>query len=415
MKKVLLFTGLALLVILFSTCDRQEEDKQPIACFNYSPSSPEVNDPIAFNSCSTDAQIYSWNFGDGSATSSDISPSHSYSSAGQFTVSLKVWNKNNVDEETQIVTVTSGEVTQPVACFNPSSTSVKIGVSITFTNCSTNATSYSWNLGDGTTSTETSPSHSYSTEGQYSVVLKAWNGTNFDEEAQIITITGGTTNDPVACFTMDPISANVNNDIYFYNCSQNATSYKWDFYNDGSVDFTDKDLIIYFSEPGTFDVKLTVVSSTGDENSVIHSIVINPGVFDPWVYDMDVRWATHYFNDFSSSGDWPEETTSDYSSIISDDVYSITNYTTGNYWTFWTNNASMPSSTENYDYEAYFKVIYDNGNYGDGIFWALDPDNFDYYFYVFSPYNSIGYYLAGQYASKTWTNWFCRMATGRIC
>ena len=237
MKKILLFTSLAVIGILFSTCDRKEEDKQPVACFSPSSSNTTVGTTIAFNNCSTDAQIYSWNFGDGTATSSEVSPSHSFASAGQFTVTLKAWYKNNVDEETQIITVTGGNV--------------------------------------------------------------------------------------VACFTFNPSSAVTNETVAFTNCSEGASSYKWDFQSDGVIERTDENPSVYFTDAGTYDVKLTAVSASGAENSVTHSIVISPGAgFDPKVYKIDsyVSWSTVYYNDFTSSGDFYEGTDTDCSGVISGGV-----------------------------------------------------------------------------------------------
>jgi len=49
---------------------------------------------------------------------------------------------------------------------------------VTFTNFSQNATTYEWNFGDGQTSTEASPVHTYTTAGNYTVVLTAKNSAN---------------------------------------------------------------------------------------------------------------------------------------------------------------------------------------------------------------------------------------------
>jgi len=44
--------------------------------------------PISFTNNSTNASNYTWDFGDGTATSSDNSPSHTYSAVGTYTVQL---------------------------------------------------------------------------------------------------------------------------------------------------------------------------------------------------------------------------------------------------------------------------------------------------------------------------------------
>ncbi len=84
----------------------------PIASFTYTPASPTVSDTVQFTEqCSdTDGSItsYSWDFGDGS-TSSQQDPTHSYGSAGSYTVSLEVEDDDGATTTaTQTVDVTSG-------------------------------------------------------------------------------------------------------------------------------------------------------------------------------------------------------------------------------------------------------------------------------------------------------------------
>ncbi|HRH38197.1 MAG TPA: PKD domain-containing protein, partial [Flavobacteriales bacterium] len=50
-----------------------------------------VNTPVVFINNSVNGDTYSWNFGDG-ATSEDVSPSHTYTLPGTYTVVLDVMN-----------------------------------------------------------------------------------------------------------------------------------------------------------------------------------------------------------------------------------------------------------------------------------------------------------------------------------
>lgn len=92
-----------------------------------------------------------------------------------------------------------------IADFMSSSTTVCSGGSITFTNLSTGATSYAWTFIDGAssqTSTLTNPIITYSTPGNYAVILTASNSATSDTEiktgyitvipAATITLTSGT-------------------------------------------------------------------------------------------------------------------------------------------------------------------------------------------------------------------------------
>ena len=79
----------------------------PVASFSASTRSGFAPLTIAFTSTSARAASYEWNFGDGSAASTAANPSHTYSTAGKYTVSLKVTNEfgNNTKTETDYITV----------------------------------------------------------------------------------------------------------------------------------------------------------------------------------------------------------------------------------------------------------------------------------------------------------------------
>jgi PKD repeat protein len=79
----------------------------------------------------------------------------------------------------------------PVASFSASSTALTCDGFVQFTDESTNTpTSWLWNFGDGTTSTLQDPSHQYTTNGTYTVSLKATNayGNNTSTLTNYITV-----------------------------------------------------------------------------------------------------------------------------------------------------------------------------------------------------------------------------------
>lgn len=93
----MLITG----VMAFSACQ-----KQPKACFE-APSTATVGQTVSFNaSCSMDAHHYEWSFGDG-GTSMSANPTHTYNTAGTYTVKLMTMSKNSkkMDESSKTITV----------------------------------------------------------------------------------------------------------------------------------------------------------------------------------------------------------------------------------------------------------------------------------------------------------------------
>ena len=399
MKKLLnVILSLTILGLYFS-CEQIEETKTPNACFTPSKTTAHVDELISFDNCSTDATSYLWDFGD-DATSAEISPTHFYEEAGQFVVKLRATNGSKIDETTVVIDI---EDIDPVACFTISPSTAEVNTAVTFTNCSENATSYQWDFNsDGTIDSELeNPVIEFYIAGTYTIKLIAISDAGTDNVTHQMTITNSTSN-LLACFTVSPNPAGLNESVTFTNCSTGATSYEWDFNNDGTSDSDYENPIVTFTQAGTYTVKLTAHSSTSS-HSVTHQLVINAGVIDPKVYTLPVSWVEHYTNEFNASGDWTEETTSDYSAAISGGLYTITNYTTENSWFFWTNAVTMPATTDDYDLEIYYKVNYDNVTQGSGLFWGLNSSTFEYYYYRFTPYNGSGYFTIGDKDIAAWS------------
>lgn len=117
---------------------------------------------------------YSWNFGDGS-TSTAQNPSHSYTTAGAYTVSLSVTGPggSNTGTKASYINVSQPTVTSPpVSGFTVDKTSGAAPLTVNFASTSTGSiNSYNWSFGDGTGSTAQNPSHAYGAAGTYTVAL----------------------------------------------------------------------------------------------------------------------------------------------------------------------------------------------------------------------------------------------------
>jgi len=144
----------------------------PVAEFAGDPTGGIVPLTVDFADQSTGAPAsWNWTFGDG-GTSTAQNPSHTYNSAGTYTVSLTVTNAEGNDTETKTDYITVDPIPAPVAAFSGSPTSGTVPLTVEFTDESTgNITSWSWNFGDGGTSTAQNPSHEYAAAGTYTVSL----------------------------------------------------------------------------------------------------------------------------------------------------------------------------------------------------------------------------------------------------
>jgi PKD repeat protein len=147
---------------------------------------------------------YSWNFGDGSATSTTQNPSHGYTAAGTYTATLTVTDSASpAHTATSTQTITVSNSTSPLsatASGNP--TSGQIPLTTNFSGSAAGGTppySYSWNFGDSGSSSNTStaqnPSHTYNTVGSYTATLTVTDGAS---PVHTATATVAVTADPVA-------------------------------------------------------------------------------------------------------------------------------------------------------------------------------------------------------------------------
>jgi len=166
----------------------------PVANFSGTPTSGTAPLAVAFADLSTGGPTsWAWTFGDG-GTSTAQNPSHTYTAAGTYTVSLTATNTNGSDGETKTgyITVTQPNTDPPVADFSGTPTSGDAPLNVSFTDLSTNSpTSWAWTFGEGGTSTAQNPSHTYTSAGTFTVALTATNayGSDSDTKTAYVTVT----------------------------------------------------------------------------------------------------------------------------------------------------------------------------------------------------------------------------------
>lgn len=212
-----------------------------------------------------------WDFGNGT-TSTQQNPSAIYTTAGSFSVTLKVTNDKGCSKtfsRANYIVVPTGVTasftnSQPTTCSPPST--------ITFTNNSTGppTLSYLWDFGDGNTSTLQNPTHTYTGSGTFTVILTTTSTAGCEDTAMSspITIGGYTTT-----FTA-PATACINEVVSFTNTSVPApVSSSWSF-GDGNTAST-LNATHSYAATGTYNVWLHNIYNNC-RDSVLNTITINP-------------------------------------------------------------------------------------------------------------------------------------------
>jgi PKD repeat protein len=165
-----------------------------IAEFSGSPTSGCATLTVNFTDQSTgDITSWDWDFGDGTPHSGNQNPTHQYTSAGDYTVTLTVTGSCGSDDEikTNYIHVDAA----PVAAFYGNPTSGDVPLTVNFYDQSTGAvTSWDWDFGDGTPhSSAQNPVHEYTSKGLYTVTLTVSGpcGSDGETKTDYINVTEG--------------------------------------------------------------------------------------------------------------------------------------------------------------------------------------------------------------------------------
>lgn len=221
-----------------------------------------TNDPVA---------SYLWNFGNG-ATSTQASPTTTYTQQGSYTVSLTITTASGCTE-TLVVQDMVRAGKKPQASFTALPTTICAFETVSFTNTSIEGTGWIWDFGDGASSTEESPIHQYSDTGTFSVQLIVDNYGCRDT----VTLTDlVTVKPPIALFDIE-IDCEDKLFRQFRDRSIGATTWQWDF-GDGSSS-TEQNPIHRYTQYGTYTVQLTVTNDTCSNTTQLE-IKVGGGVPD---------------------------------------------------------------------------------------------------------------------------------------
>lgn len=216
---------------------------------------------------------WEWNFGDGTATSSQQNPNHGYTNPGSYNVQLVAFAGSGCSD-----TITGSITVNPMPTADFNFTSVCDGNQLPFTDVSNVSggviTSWNWNFGDGNTSTAQNPTNAYPGAGSYNVQL-------------IVTTDSGCVDTvvkgvdvypvPVADFSRSSVCEGLNtqfNDQSSIN-GGSILSWIWDF-GDGSSNQSGQNTSHLYGGSGSFQTTLIVTTANGCVDSITKTVWVNP-------------------------------------------------------------------------------------------------------------------------------------------
>ncbi len=205
-----------------------------------------------------------WDFGDGSIPSPDTDPTHNYTTAGTYTVTLTGIDMNGC-ENSAAYDIEILELPDITFSFTDNFECEDVDVSFTSTSAS-NIVNYQWDFGDGNFSQLPNPSHPYNNADNYvaSLTVTDDNGcvNTFSDDVFIIA-------NPVADFTFPNQVYCVPATITFTNNSIDNNDNQWDFGD--SFTSTNTNPTHTYNVPGIYTVTLSVIN--GDCADLITQLI----------------------------------------------------------------------------------------------------------------------------------------------
>jgi PKD repeat protein len=154
------------------------------------------------------------------------------------------------------------------ARFSTSADSGCVPVTVHFSNSSGAIGGVYWDFGDGDTSTAWAPTHTYTTPGDFNVMLVAFSGSQYGNCSDTLFMPAKIkAHQPKANFSTPDIYACAPYLVHFVDSSFQADSYLWDFGD--SATSTNASPEHVYTQPGIYTVTLTVRSNMGECSDVM--------------------------------------------------------------------------------------------------------------------------------------------------
>lgn len=237
----------------------------PVAEISVASTDVDLGSPLRFTARSlTDPARFRWDFGDG-RTSAQQSVDHVFLEEGNFSVVL--FAENDAGDDTARVSIRVTAPTRPpVAAIASLPDIIEVGEEITLTSLATNSPDTElWSFGDGTSDSGPVVTHTWDAPGDYILRLIATNAAGEDSITQTVEVVPQLPAPRAIIGSFDD-SPWVGQSVVFFDESQNATSWFWDFGDGGTS--TAQNPLHTFTAAGPTTVTLVVTNRNGEDTDI---------------------------------------------------------------------------------------------------------------------------------------------------
>lgn len=227
---------------------------------------------VDFINASTGFDSYVWDFGDGTTSTSTLSPGKTYTTEGTYNASLTVSSSSTGCVVKRTATF---KIQQIDAAFNLSETNPCLGEFFNLTDKSKSAVRWQWNFDDGSSNVFTQhAAKAYNVPGIYDVKLTAFDSDGCSDDyvapVEVLDVRGDFTFDAVShCdyLSVDFIDASV------VGSGLTINDWKWDFGDQQNG--AGQNISHEYQDEGVYTVKLTLTTDGLKECSATRFNVIN--------------------------------------------------------------------------------------------------------------------------------------------
>ena len=257
---------------------------------------------VNFTNTSTSGVTWEWSFGDGTSNSNLASPSHTFSTGGNFYVYLYAYDANGGYLGNYNMNISVLGAPQQVYLQNDS---VCPNDQVSFW-AQGSGYLWEWDFGDGTTFTENSSysgaNHTYTTSGTYLVTIDVTNscGTYSKDTSMVVDMNVPFANTPYVYVSADTVCPNTQ---VYMDTDQGFSSYTWSFGDGGTS--TGNNLDYSYSNPGSYTISVEITNGCGLSTTATDIIVVdnNVPVTGGHIWEADTVCPGENFNISATSND----------------------------------------------------------------------------------------------------------------